>query len=362
MLNIEIGLELIGKINSLGYDAYIVGGAVRDYLLGVDSTDLDVATSMPIDDIRKNFKTSNSKNPYMSIKVEYKGILFEVTEFRSDISYKDHRHPIVEKVNTIDEDLCRRDFTINALAMDKNKNIKDNYSGLTDLKNKKIRIIGNPDKRFEEDSLRILRAIYFSNKLGFEIDDETLISMDKNKNLLRDLSDQRLFEYFEKILYEPFGNGIVAINKFDLFSYIPEYKYWLSIADNALSKEENMILYYLKFGKMPPYIYQNIKADIIKIDELFNSNFDIYYLFINRNLIDKYRRLFLYLDKYDNLMLKLARLPISNEGELEVSKKEISTYFRGKEISLKIEEVIRAILTNKISNSREDILKYLGVD
>lgn len=362
MTNLDKGLKLIEKINNLGYKAYIVGGAVRDHILGYDPIDIDITTSMPIDEIKNNFKTSNSKNPYLSIKVEYLDLLFEVTEFRTDIEYKDHRHPSVKLVDSLEEDLKRRDFSINSIALDKDKNIIDKYNGINDINNKIIRITGDKDKRFKEDSLRILRALYFSSKLGFDIEIDTLNSMINNKNLLKDLSNERLFEYYKKILYEPYNNGLIILNKYDIFSDISDYKYFINISDKALTVEENMLLFYVKTKNMPPFTYKSILVDIKNIESLYQNNFNNYYLYKNKYLLDKYKNLFIYLDLYDNLIFKIINMPISNDTELKVSKKEISNYFKGKDISIKIEEVLYLILNNKLKNERSEILTYLGVD
>ena len=130
MSYLKKGLELINHINKLGYEAYIVGGAVRDNLLKIDTYDVDITTSMPIEEIEKNFKTIDNGSKYLSVTIIYDDYNFEITQFRKDISYEDNRHPIVENTNNLLDDLERRDFTINALAYDINGNIIDKYNGL----------------------------------------------------------------------------------------------------------------------------------------------------------------------------------------------------------------------------------------
>ena len=133
------GIKLISKIKSLGYDAYLIGGCVRDYLLDIPSNDIDITTSMPLDEIKNNFKCIENGADYLSVTIKYEGIDFEITHFRKDITYKDHRHPIVEEVDNLYDDTTRRDFTINALAFDSDKKIVDYHNGIRDLKEKIIR-------------------------------------------------------------------------------------------------------------------------------------------------------------------------------------------------------------------------------
>ena len=158
---IEKALNVLNKIDKKGYQAYIVGGAVRDYLLNIDFDDIDICTNMPSSELAKLFTLKkNNGQEYLSFTCMIDKYKFEITHFRKDISYKDHRHPIVCEVESLDEDLARRDFTINALALDNRMTIIDEFGGRSDLRHKVIKMIGNPDVRFDEDALRILRCIH----------------------------------------------------------------------------------------------------------------------------------------------------------------------------------------------------------
>ena len=251
---LDTGIKLISKIKSLGYDAYLIGGCVRDYLLDIVSNDIDIATNMPLDTIKNNFKYKDNGSDYLSITILFEGINFEITHFRKDISYADHRHPIVEEVDNLLVDTKRRDFTINALAFDSDKKIIDYHNGINDLKNKLIRTIGNPNIRFEEDALRILRALYFSSKLGFEIEENTLYAIKEKSYLLSSLSNDRIFTYFIKLCEAKTSKGIDYIKEYDLFRYIPDFKNWLDVTGYGFIKEELVYRYYLKYDKYPPVI------------------------------------------------------------------------------------------------------------
>ncbi len=221
---IDKGIEVLKRIESKGYQAYIIGGAVRDYLLNIQINDIDISTNMPLEDLKTMFQVKDTGSLYGSVTIIENEFIFEVTRFRKDIAYEDHRHPVISFVDCLEEDVKRRDFTINALAMDKNKNILDYFNGQEDLKLKRIKTILNPNQRFEEDALRILRAIYFSSKLGFYIEDFTLQAMMEKRHLLKTLSKERIYDYFIKIIYAPYTNGLEYIFKYNLFEYIKEFE------------------------------------------------------------------------------------------------------------------------------------------
>lgn len=190
------------KLN--GYQVYLVGGSVRDILLNQDPHDYDIATSA---------KPKEAFNLFKDYKIKTEGINegsltliindneYEITTFRLEDEYKDHRHPSkVEYTTNLSDDLKRRDFTINALAYNPSTGLIDLYNGLTDIKNRLIRTIGKADKRFNEDALRILRALRFGAQLDFTIEENTSKSIFKNKELLNYLSAERIAEEFIKII------------------------------------------------------------------------------------------------------------------------------------------------------------------
>ncbi len=350
-------LSILEKIESKGYEAYIVGGAVRDYLLGIELNDIDITTNMPLDEIKATFKTISNGILYDSITIEDE-YDFEITHFRCDISYDDHRHPVVKETNNIYDDLKRRDFTMNALIMDKNKKIIDKYEGINDIKNKIIKAIGNPLVRFEEDALRILRALHFSSKLDFKIEKNTLEAMVLKRKLLNALSSERLDDYFYKIIYSKSKNGLNYINEYDLFEFIPKYKRLLELVDKY-DYEDLKLAYYFKFNEY----FSNekeLKKKIEAISYLIDNKFDNYSLYIKRNEINNYLNLLnkLGFDTLD-ILKRLKNLALKDDG-LAIKNNEFASMYEGKEIGEKIEEALRAVLERKIKNTREDILNFLN--
>lgn len=203
---------VIKTLERNGFKAYIVGGCVRDSLLGKAPFDYDVTTDATPEQMKeafKSFKVIETGLKHGTLTVLCGGNSVEVTTFRIDGEYEDNRHPKkVEFTDKLQEDLKRRDFTVNAMAYNQNSGLADLFSGQLDLNSRIIKCVGNPDERFFEDALRILRALRFASVLDFEIDTETEKSILKNKNLLKNISVERIFSEFKKLLC---GKGVERI-------------------------------------------------------------------------------------------------------------------------------------------------------
>ncbi len=202
----EFVTRFLKTFHDAGFQIYLVGGAVRDLLLkkDIDWNFADFATNSSPEEIQKLFPDSFYENQFGTVGVKVKNIkqefVFEVTTFRKESNYKDKRHPAkIEWAKTIEEDLARRDFTVNAMAYD-GKKLIDLYEGQKHLKEKRIVAVGDPDKRFSEDALRLLRAVRFCAELGFFLDEKTRDSIRKNSHLIKNISAERVRDEFLKIL------------------------------------------------------------------------------------------------------------------------------------------------------------------
>ena len=205
------GIGLMEEIVAMGYSAYIVGGCVRDLLMGQRPHDIDIATNMPIDAIKQHYKTIEygGGERHGTVIVHHNGEDFEITQFRSESTYSDNRRPDeVKFVNSFKEDSLRRDFTINAMGIGCEGEIIDYHGGYDDIKNRVIRTVGNPEDRFTEDSLRILRAARFAAKLGFDIDEDTREAMTKLADTVNNVSGERIRDEFFKAMSNPYSFGI----------------------------------------------------------------------------------------------------------------------------------------------------------
>ena len=215
---------IIKKIYEHNYEAYIVGGCVRDALLDVTPHDYDITTSAPphvVLDIFKDFKCIETGIEHGTVSVLIDSNLYEITTYRIEGEYKDHRRPdSVDFTNKLEEDLKRRDFTINAMAYNEKDNLIDLFGGKEDLKNKIIKTVGNPDDRFNEDGLRMIRAIRFSSKLNFLIEEETLQAIYNNAQIIKNISLERITDEFTKIILSDKPENIVYLFKTKLLKYL----------------------------------------------------------------------------------------------------------------------------------------------
>lgn len=197
--------HILVTLQSRGHAAYLVGGCVRDMILGVQPQDWDVCTSALPEQTLEIFPGSRPtglKHGTVTVCVNSRSV--EVTTFRSDGSYADHRHPdAVSFVGDLTTDLSRRDFTMNAIALPPDGLVADPFGGVDDIRNKMIRCVGYPELRFEEDALRMFRALRFSARLGFEIEAETLAAIKKKAPLAASLAPERVRDEMEKILLTP---------------------------------------------------------------------------------------------------------------------------------------------------------------
>ena len=199
----DLGAErIIRRLNEAGYEAYAVGGCVRDALMGSEPHDWDITTSAVPETVKRLFShTFDTGIEHGTVTVLSSGAAYEVTTFRIDGVYTDHRRPdSVTFAGSLYEDVARRDFTINAMAYHPDKGLIDYFDGQGDLKRKLIRCVGDPMKRFDEDALRMLRAVRFSAKLGFSIDPATWEAIVRLSDTIADVSKERILDEVTKTL------------------------------------------------------------------------------------------------------------------------------------------------------------------
>ncbi len=221
--NVKIILQ---RLKNAGFEAYCVGGAVRDSIMDIYPGDWDIATSALPEETRevfKDFKTVDTGIKHGTLTVIIDKTPYEVTTFRIDGEYGDNRHPEnVTFTSKIGDDLARRDFTINALAYNDESGLVDLYGGQDDIHNGIIRTVGDADTRFQEDGLRIMRALRFSATLGFEIEEETRKAIHKNRDLLKNISAERITVELTKLICGKNAFNILMEYPDVLSVFIPE--------------------------------------------------------------------------------------------------------------------------------------------
>ena len=213
--------DFMNAIRKDGFEMYVVGGAVRNLLLKREVTNWDFTTNATPEKIQELFPDSFYHNVYGTVTVKLKEHLFEITPFRKESQYTDSRHPEkIEWAKTVEEDLARRDFTINAMAFDGIK-IIDLFEGKKHIEEKKIVAVGNPDTRFQEDALRLMRGIRFASQLGFLIDEETLKAMTRCSEKITHISWERIRDELLKIIGSNHpSEGILFLKSTGILKYI----------------------------------------------------------------------------------------------------------------------------------------------
>lgn len=218
--------KVLNRLHQSGFQAYAVGGAVRDSLLGLSPTDWDVTTSALPEEISTVFsdcRQIETGKKHGTITVLLENMPFEITTFRADGDYKDARHPeAVAFSKSLKEDVLRRDFTVNTLCWNEEEGVLDLCGGLKDLDAHVLRAVGEPDRRFKEDALRILRGLRFSAQLGFTIEPKTAKSILENCRLLEKISKERIREEFTHLLCAPYMKQVLLQFHEVIEVFIPE--------------------------------------------------------------------------------------------------------------------------------------------
>lgn len=249
--------KIIKTLQDNGFSAFVVGGAVRDLLLQKEVVNWDFTTDATPEELLKIFPDAYYNNQFGTVGITLENLekhfsltatekkeIYEITTFRSEKGYTDRRHPDqVSWGKTIEEDLKRRDFTINTMALTIDKKTKkskliDLYHGQEDLKNKIVKTVGNPEERFQEDALRMMRAVRFSSTLGFLIEEETFSAIKKNYLLLKNISWERIRDELLKILASPFPyEGVLNLKKTGILSLVlPEVEKCFGVEQKSLKR------------------------------------------------------------------------------------------------------------------------------
>lgn len=231
---------ILEKLQENGFEAFVVGGCVRDLLTDQIPKDWDVTTNAKPEEIQKIFPDSFYENEFGTVGIKTASEdsslqVVETTTYRTESAYSDQRHPdSIKFAIRLEEDLRRRDFTINALAIDKEGKVTDLFGGQTDLKKKMVRAVGDPDERFAEDALRLIRAIRFATVLDFAIEAKTLEAIKKNVKLMAKISPERIRDEFIKIIStDRGGRGVELLRETGLMPFaIPELLEGVGVGQN----------------------------------------------------------------------------------------------------------------------------------
>lgn len=344
--------KILETLENEGYQAYLVGGYVRDYLLGVTSFDVDIATDALPKDIHRIF--NSSKNNYGSVNIKVDKLNVDITTFRKDLNYVNRRPSKVVYINNLKEDLERRDFTINAICMNKNGKIIDLLNGCKDLDSRTIKMIGSIDVKLKEDPLRIMRAIRFACILDFKIEDELYEKIKEYSYLVGDLSKERIKNELDKILISKNYKYGLELMKDTKISEVLEINYDdINYVDDLLGMWAQVKVLNIPFTNVE-------KGNIIKITEVLDFGK------IDNEILYKYG---LYISRVAGKILNIKttkiskmynKLPIKSREDIDITSKEISSIVGVGEVIGETYKIIeKEILNYRLKNKKSEILKYL---
>lgn len=379
--------KIIETLQTLGFEAYIVGGAVRDIVLGKPPTDIDIATSALPDEVKATFSRSIDVGiEHGTIVVLMDECAIEVTTFRTDGKYVDHRRPThVTFVRSLEEDMKRRDFTMNAMALTQDEEIIDLFGGKEDIQNGIIRTVGDPNHRFAEDALRMLRAIRFSSQLNFQLEEKTSEAITTNATNIQKISVERITNELEKIWLSNFPiNALKEIEKTKIGQWLPgslnwSSKMWEQFDDNKSTvhgwtflslmqnkdKQDKIPSLYKLSNQQKMEIQQIVKAVHIR-EQRFFSTVDLY-KFSEGTIVtaEKFVKiLFPSIETTDaNTIVEMKKaLPIQSKKELSITGNDLMKWLDkpgGPWLKEMINEVVQAILHKEIDNHPEQIKEWI---
>ncbi|WAM37194.1 CCA tRNA nucleotidyltransferase [Caldicellulosiruptor acetigenus] len=379
-------MKVIKTLNQHGFKAYLVGGCLRDYLLSKEPEDFDIATDAKPEDVIHLFeKTIPTGIKHGTVTVIINGVKIEVTTFRVEKEYENHRWPKVEFTNSLFEDLRRRDFTINAMAYHPDEGLIDYFGGIEDLKNKIVRCVGNPHERFFEDALRILRCIRFATQLSFVIENETFEALKSLKDLLKKISKERInielsktlesknSSYGLELLYESSVGSIIIPEYSQIYLYLSQVDFdfiptkfkvpafFACLKDNTLIEK---LMRDLKFEKkkinaavkLCNYLTMECSQDKLVKKIFFEEEKEAEEILTTISILKSdHRILQIFNDlKRENKLIHKKDVQLSGEDLLVLG-------LRGEMIGKVLNSVYEYILENPEKNNKDEILNYVNL-
>ena len=351
--------EILTRIEENGFEAYIVGGYVRDHILGIESTDIDICTNAKVKDILDIFSDVNvSSNEYGAVKFITNKAKIDITTYRRDLRYNGNRRKVeMEYVDNLIDDIQRRDFTMNTLCMSKEGNIIDVLGGRKDIEDKIVRCVGNINERINEDPLRMLRAVRFATVLGFKIEENLYEELKNNKELLETLSMERIKEELTKILIHK--NAIKGLDYLRRLGFLPhlgiDFDKIVNVPDVAAMYSQLVFTKEYPFSKEEKHNIDSVKSILEHgdIDKEVVFNYGLYLSLVAGSVLGISKESITELDK---------KVPIRHIKDIKLSSDEICTLLEvkpGKVISEVYNDIKRKILRDELSNDNEVLRKYV---
>ncbi|EAC3818205.1 CCA tRNA nucleotidyltransferase [Listeria monocytogenes] len=381
-------LPVLQKLTTAGFEAYFVGGSVRDYLLNRTISDVDIATSAFPEEVKEIFQsTYDTGIAHGTVTVRENNEFYEVTTFRTEGTYEDFRRPSeVTFIRSLEEDLKRRDFTMNAIAMDEHFALHDPFSGQLAIQNKEIKAVGKASERFHEDALRMMRAVRFLSQLDFELDKETEKALESQIELLQHTSVERMtVEWIKMMKGKAAKRAIELLLKVKMETYLPglkdeksaliefaswdwekrttEESIWLGL---VVAVKPNNVNAFLKAWKLPNKTIQLVNKayqDALKMketwltDELYHAGKAVFSLVNELNVIRGQE------NNQHKLSQAYEALPIHSKKDLAITGADLlkwSGESAGPWVKETLDKVECGVLSNEINNEKIQIKRWLG--
>ncbi|WP_458354972.1 CCA tRNA nucleotidyltransferase [Peribacillus frigoritolerans] len=380
-------VPILELIEEAGYEAYFVGGSVRDYILGRPINDVDIASSATPQEIKRIFpNTADIGIDHGTVLVITDTGTYEITTFRTESGYSDFRRPdAVKFVRSLTEDLQRRDFTMNAIAMDKTGKIIDPFNGKRDLAQKRIITVGNPHERFHEDALRMMRALRFVSQLDFELDQETFDSLKENAQNISEIAVERILVEFEKLAAG--SNNIKAFSlllESGLYQYLPLFSSkkehlmdLLNLPLHQLNAAEiwSIIMIHtkdqeiedaLRVWKLPLKTIRNVQRTIKLVKSKEPTAIDVFQAGHGITVQAAKVRVALnggnVSDAEENAHQRYNELIIKQMSDLAVTGTDLLNWHQEKPgpwVKEYLEKILEAVLNEELRNDKEEIKRWL---
>lgn len=384
---------LLKKIEDAGFEAYFVGGSVRDYLLNKEIDDVDIATSATPEEVKNIFpKTIDVGIQHGTVIVIFNSVPYEITTFRAESDYEDFRRPKkVSFIRSLEEDLKRRDFTMNAIAMNRFGKIIDPFNGRKDLESHVIQTVGEPKDRFSEDALRMMRAVRFVSQLSFSIEENTLKALEEYGHLLKNISVERIAAEFDKILLgKNRKKAFSLLVESGLYKYMPKLEgkkeellkfsklpeiysltveeYWTLIL-YVFNVNENEIFPFMRQWKQSTSRMKRVKSGMKWLNYRIENDWSEESLYeANEELAVSTEKLYQTIHGYKdessihNLKEKINQFPIHSRKDLKVSGKDLMDWFDkrgGPWVEQLFQKIEMGVLTGQVKNDEQSIREWL---
>ena len=352
-------IKILEKITNNGYQAYVVGGYVRDKLIGIKNIDIDIITDAKPEELKQIFKKSVIKtyDNYGGTKIKQNKQTIDITTFRKEISYKNGKPNIIEYTKNLEEDLLRRDFTINTICMDKNEKIIDLYNAKKDIEDKLIKTVKDTNKSFKEDPSRILRAIRLMSELNFKLSEEIKKYIINNKGEIKKISNYKIKEEIEKLFQTKKTKTFLKYIKEN------ELEEYIGIKSNNFKETTNKLGEWsqLEISKKIPFTKSEQKI-INEIKELLNKkNIDQYDIYKKGKDVCIIAAEILKINK-NKINFFYTNLPIKGIIDIDIKSEEICEYLKikpNKELGKIIKRIEYEIIMGNLKNNKKEILKKL---